>query len=445
MERIALDRAVSSTFDFRANIGREVTFIGFVQNIRVLSWGGFLILRLPNYLVQVVLNDKTAGPSPNSIPVEASIRVRGRLRSASLKDRALDPSDVELEAAMLEIVSAPSAGPLPMDTTKKQINASFNTILDLRPLSLRHPRERAVFRIQASIFNQFGAYLSENGFTRICTPKLVFSGAEGGANVFDLDYFGKTAYLAQSPQFYKQMMVGVFGRVFEEAPVFRAEKHNTSRHLNEYVSLDLEMQLDHSYVELMQVEANVLDSILNYLQGICDRDLSLLEVDVPKLDSITMIEFEEVHEITYNESGVDYRREDDLAPEEEKLICEYAKREWNADFVFVTHYPSAKRPFYAMDDPDRTESTLSFDLLFRGMEITTGGQRLHRYEDYVAKMSNRGMDCAAYEPYLQTFRYGMPPHGGFGFGLERFTARLCGIDNIKACSLFPRDMGRLTP
>ncbi len=445
MDKIALKLSVSSTFDFDGNVGKDVSFTGFVQNIRVLSWGAFLILRLPNYLLQVVLNRESVKIQVEDIPVEATVRVRGRLKPATLKDRALNPANVELEAADIEVTSRPSAHPLPLDTSKKELHADFSTVLDLRPLSARHPRERALFRIEAAIFNRFGTYLTQAGFTRICSPKLVFSGAEGGANVFTIDYFGRTAYLAQSPQFYKQMMVGAFGRVFEEAPVFRAEKHNTSRHLNEYISLDLEMLLTEGFMDIVQVESHALRSIFDHLRETCGPELSLLDVELPHLDEIIAIEFPQAKEIFFKESGTDSRGETDLSPEEERLICRYAKEHWDADFVFVTHYPSARRPFYAMDDPARPELTLSFDLLFRGMEITTGGQRLHRYEDYVTKMTARGMDVAAFEPYLQTFRYGMPPHGGLGLGLERLTAKLCGVDNIKACSLFPRDLDRLTP
>lgn len=445
MTRSDLEQGVSSRFDFQANVGSQITLVGSVQNVRELSWGGFLILRLPNYLVQVVLNHATTGPGPHKIPVESTVRVDGTIKTVTLKDKALNPRGVEIEATAVEIISVPAVEAVPLDTTKRELNAAFDTVLDLRPLSLRHPKQRAIFRIQSAVFDHFGSYLVQNGFTRICSPKLVFSGAEGGANVFSLDYFGKTAYLAQSPQFYKQMMVGVFGRVFEEAPVFRAEKHNTSRHLNEYISLDLEMQLDRTYIEIMQLEANLIASLIQHLRNSCEGELELLEVELPSLAFLTTVEFNEAHEIVLQESGKDHRTEDDLAPEEEKILCEYAKREWNADFVFVTHYPSSKRPFYAMDDPERPELTLSFDLLFRGLEITTGGQRMHRYEDYVSKMRSRGMDTTEYESYLQTFRYGMPPHGGLGFGLERFTAKLCGLDNIKACSLFPRDIERLTP
>ncbi len=445
MKKTPLASGLSSRMDFESLVDTEITLSGFVQNLRALSWGAFMILRLPNAILQVVIGKDKVSVDPEKIPVEAFVKVTGKLKKASIKDKAITPSTVEMEAARIEVITTPSQSPLPLDTSKKELHAGFSTALDLRPLSLRHPRERALFRIQAGIFNGFGAALTEMGFTRICSPKLVFSGAEGGANVFGLDYFGRKAYLAQSPQFYKQMMVGVFGRVFEEAPVFRAEKHNTSRHVNEYISLDLEMALDNGFMDIIQVESAVLRSIMAHLKETCPAELDLLGVELPALEEIVTVELPEAHELVFKEFGVDCRGEDDLSPEEEKLIGKLGKETWGTDFVFVTHYPSSKRPFYAMDDAERPELTLSFDLLFRGMEVTTGGQRLHVYDDYIRKMTARGMDPAPFEPYLQTFRFGMPPHGGLGFGLERFTARLCGIDNIKACSLFPRDQERLTP
>jgi len=445
MQRLPLKTEISSFFDFDAHVGAEAQFTGQIQNVRPLAWGGFLILRLPNYLLQVVVSRDALGGLIDTLQPEMTVRVKGKLAAAKLKDKALHPGNVELQASAVEVVSAPSVHPLPVDTTKKELAAAMHTIFDLRPLTLRHPRERALFRIQSEIFHGFAESLTEAGFTRICSPKLVFTGAEGGANVFALDYFGRPAYLAQSPQFYKQMMVGVFGRVFEQAPVFRAEKHNTSRHVNEYISMDLEMQLEESWLEIIRTEAFFLRSILSRLPSSCANELSLLDVKLPKLDDLVLLELSEVHEIVYRESGTDCRGEPDLAPEEEALVCKHAAEAWGSEFVFVTHYPSSKRPFYAMDDPDRPELTLSFDCLFRGMEITTGGQRMHRAADYEAKMRSRGMDPAPFESYLQCFRYGMPPHGGLGFGLERFTARLCGVDNIKSCSLFPRDLDRLEP
>ncbi|MBN1698559.1 MAG: aspartate--tRNA(Asn) ligase [Spirochaetales bacterium] len=445
MKETALETIKERTIDFTAMKDREVVLCGMIQNIRVLSWGAFLILRTPEYTIQTILDNSTINIPPDRIPVESAVRIRGIVRDAKIKDTALWPRDAEIHATEITLISTPAVSSLPVDTTKKELNVHLDKKFDYRPLTLRHPRERAVFRVAAAICNEFGDYLASIGFTRICSPKIVYSGAEGGANIFGLDYFGREAYLTQSPQFYKQMMVGVYGRVFETGPVFRAEKHDTSRHLNEYISLDFEMGFIDGFMDLIRVEAHALNAIFGRLERDCGNEIELLGIRLPKIERIVTVEFDEVHEIVLKESGKDYRSEPDLAPEEEKLLSEYAVREWNTEFVFVTRYPSSKRPFYTMDDPDDPEKTCSFDLVFRNMEITTGGQRLHRYEDYEAKMKRLGMNVDMFGSYLQAFRFGMPPHGGLGLGLERLTAQLCGLSNIKEASLFPRDINRLEP
>jgi nondiscriminating aspartyl-tRNA synthetase len=443
MKELSFPGNLSTAIDFASSLGKELSLQGQVQNIRALAWGGFLILRLPGYTVQCVADASVIDLS--AIAPESCVRVSGIVKEASIKDKALWPRDFELQLTRVELVSAPSLEALPVDTTKKELACDLSTKFDLRPLTLRHPKQRAIFGVQATIFEEFGAFLTRNGFTRICSPKIVFSGAEGGANIFEIGYFDRKAYLAQSPQFYKQMMVGVFGRVFEEAPVFRAEKHDTSRHLNEYISLDLEMALQEGFEELITMEASLLNAVFAALREKRAYEAELLGMEIPSIDRILCVKFSEVHEIVLKETGKDFRAEKDLEPEEERLICEYAKREWGSEFVFVTHYPTSKRPFYAAHDPANPEESLSFDLLFRGIEITTGGQRLHKIEDYEAKMRRLGMGIEQFESYLQAFRYGMPPHGGLGLGLERLTAQLCGLANVKEASLFPRDLHRLTP
>ncbi len=445
MKELNLTPSISSYIDFASYEGKEITLVGQIQNLRVLAWGGFIILRLPNYLVQTVV-DKTKVAFPlEDLSPECTVRLTGVLAKAQIKDKALWPRDYEMQVSGIELLSSPSINPLPVDTTKKELNCELHTKFDMRPLTLRHPRERAIFRISSTIFNEFGESLTRAGFTRICSPKIVFSGAEGGANIFKIGYFDRVAFLAQSPQFYKQMMVGPFGRVFEEAPVFRAEEHDTSRHLNEYISLDFEMRLENGFEDIIQTETAVLRDIFARLARDCAPELELLGVTVPVLDKIVCIKFSEAHEIMLKETGKDFRKEVDLDPEEERTVCEYAKKTWGTDFVFVTHYPSVKRPFYALDDAENPGETLSFDLLFRGIEITTGGARMFRYDDYIKKMESRDMKVELFESYLQTFKYGMPPHGGLGLGLERLTAQICGLANVKEASLFPRDIKRLEP
>ena len=291
----------------------------------------------------------------------------------------------------------------------------------------------------------FREFLHSQGFTEIHTPKIVARGAEGGSNVFKLDYFNKKAELGQSPQFYKQTMVGIYDRVYETAPVFRAEKHNTTRHLNEYVSLDFEMGYIDGFEDIMAMETGFLQYTMRLLEKEYKKELDLLEVTLPKTDRIPMVRFDRAKELVSEKYHRKIKNPYDLEPEEEILIGRYFKEEHDSDFVFVTHYPTKKRPFYAMDDPTDPRFTLSFDLLLKGLEVTTGGQRIHSYEEILKKMEQRNMDPSDIESYLMIFKYGMPPHGGLGIGLERLTMRLLEEQNVRETSLFPRDVTRLEP
>ncbi len=445
MRELKIEKNLSNIIDFASFENNEIEITGMIQNLRVLAWGAFLILRTPVYTIQTVIDKNNINIPPETLKVESTVKIKGMVKKAVIKDKAINPRDFEIQVKEINVISAPSVETLPVDTTKKELAINLNTKFDMRPLTLRHPRERAVFKIASVICNEFARYLTSISFTRICSPKIVKSGAEGGANIFELDYFKTKAYLAQSPQFYKQMMVGVFGRVFEIAPVFRAEKHDTSRHLNEYISLDFEMGFLNSFYDIIQVEANALNSIFAKIKETCSNEIELLEIKIPELTKIICIKFDEVHQIILDEYKKDFRKEKDLDPEEERLICEYAKNKWDTEFVFVTHYPTEKRPFYAKEDPEEPSRTLSFDLLFRGLEITTGGQRLHQYDEYINKMKKLGMNIESFDSYLQCFKFGMPPHGGLGLGLERLTSCICGLANVKEASLFPRDINRLEP
>ncbi len=315
----------------------------------------------------------------------------------------------------------------------------------MRNITLRNLRERAIFKIQEGIARGFRDFLHSQGFTEVRTPKIVAKGAEGGANIFRLEYFGKKAELAQSPQFYKQALVGVYDRVFEVAPVFRAEKHNTTRHLNEYTSMDFEMGYIDSFEDIMAMETAMLQSVMKLLETEYAKELELLHVALPNVARIPAVRFDQAKQLVSEKYSRRIKNPNDLEPEEEQLIGRYFKEEYDADFVFVTHYPSKKRPFYAMDDPADPKVTLSFDLLFRGLEITTGGQRIHDYQMLLAKMEARGMEPEAIQSYLSIFKYGMPPHGGLGIGLERLTMRLLDEQNVRETTLYPRDINRLEP
>ena len=287
--------------------------------------------------------------------------------------------------------------------------------------------------------------ISTDRFYRDSHSKDRSKRSRGGANLFKFSYFHKPAVLAQSPQFYKQMMVGVFDRVFETGPVFRAEKHNTKRHLNEYTSLDFEMGYIDSFEEIMAMETGFLQYAMNLLKTEYAKEVQILKLEIPDVSKIPAVRFDVAKELVSQKYNRKIRNPFDLEPEEEALIGQYFKEEYGSDFVFVTHYPSKKRPFYAMDDPEDARFTLSFDLLFKGLEITTGGQRIHDYNMLVQKIEDRGMTQEGMEQYLDTFKHGMPPHGGLGIGLERLTMQLIGEENVRETCLFPRDMNRLEP
>ena len=411
---------------------------GMVHALRDFGDTRFLVLRLPKTMLQCVL------PAELSLPEDfcdgAAVRVYGDMRA---EERA--PGGRELLVSRIEVVSAPSE-PMPVPIHKYKMGLSPETELDLRPITLRTARSRAMFRLQEGIVRGFRHALYQEGFTEIHTPKLSMGSAEGGANMFKLPYFGKKAVLAQSPQLYKQMMVGAFERVFEVGPVFRAEKHNTPRHLNEYTSLDFEMGFIESFEDIMAMEEKVLAYIFRLLESEYAAELNALKVQLPDISGgIPSIRFDEAKRFVSEKYSREIRDPFDLEPEEETLISRAVYEETGCELAFVTHYPSKKRPFYAMDDPADSRYTLSFDLLMRGMEITTGGQRIHDYSMQVAKMEKKGLDSQEFEDYLMIHKYGMPPHGGLGLGLERLLMRLVGEKNVRMCALFPRDVSRLRP
>ncbi len=418
--------------------GQEVCVKGAVRAVRDRGEITCVILRKCRGTLQCLIRKDQTGIRLHE---GMTVKVSGILNPES---RA--PGGFELEVREAEILSSPAPGTsMPLPVGKWKMNTSLETKLSLRPISLRNLRERAVFKIQEGIVRGFRDFLYREHFTEIRTPKIVAGNAEGGANVFRLEYFGKKAFLAQSPQFYKQMMVAVYDRVFETGPVFRAEKHNTVRHLNEYTSLDFEMGYIESFRDIMDMEAAMLQSVLAFLQQEYEKELSILSVQLPDASRIPSVRFDEAKRLVSEKYNRKIRSPYDLEPEEEMLIGRYFKEEYGSDFVFVTHYPSRKRPFYAMDDPEDKRYTLSFDLLLGGLEITTGGQRIHMYEDQVKKMWERGMDPAEFENYLMIHKHGMPPHGGLGIGLERLTMKLIGEENVRETAMFPRDVTRLEP
>lgn len=419
--------------------GKSVKVNGAVHTIRDMGEVAFIVLRKREGLLQCVYEEGKTKFDLKDLKEACTIEVEGTVKT---EDRA--PNGFEIRLDTIKVLSEPKE-PMPLAISKWKMNTSLEANLNNRPIALRNVRERAKFRIQEGVVRGFRDFLYQEGFTEIHTPKLGAKSAEGGANLFKLEYFHRPAILQQSPQFYKQMMVGVFDRVFETAPVFRAEKHNTKRHLNEYTSLDFEMGYIDGFEDIMAMETGFLQYTMELLKKDYARELKILGVTLPKVDKIPAVRFDEAKQRVAEKYNRQFRNPYDLEPEEEALIGQYFKEEYDADFVFVTHYPSKKRPFYAMDDPADPTYTLSFDLLYQGLEITTGGQRIHDYDMLMEKIEKRGMETEGMEQYLSCFKHGMPPHGGLGIGMERLTMKLIGEDNVRETTLFPRDLSRLEP
>jgi nondiscriminating aspartyl-tRNA synthetase len=418
-----------------AHVGETVTVAGWVHRRRLLKSVAFLIVRDAAGLTQVVVSDDATRAQVEALTEETVVEV-----TAAASANAAAPAGVELTSPQVRVHSG-VAVPLPVELHRPTMTATLPTQLDHASVSLRHPRRAAALRISAAAVAGFRAALDERRFVEIHTPKVVGSATESGADVFALDWFGRPAYLAQSPQFYKQMMVGVFERVYEVGPVFRAEPHDTARHLAQYTSLDAELGFIRDHRDVMAVLTQVLARMTATVTDRAGPSVELLGATMPRLpDEIPAVHFTQALLIAGAPAD-----EPDLAPGHERALGEWALREHGSDFVFVTGYPMAKRPFYTHPDPARPAYSNGFDLLFRGVELVTGGQRLHRHADYLAALAARGEPAGPYAGYLDTFGYGMPPHGGFAIGLERFVARLVAAANVREVTAFPRDLHRLTP
>ncbi len=420
------------------SVGAQVRLTGWLHHQRQLAKVAFLLVRDRSGIAQVVLTDSAAREAAAQLIPETLVEVVG---TAVANDQA--PSGAEVVDPCVTVIAAAVGAP-PFELRRPEILALLPTLLDHAAVSLRHPRRRAVAALAAASTRGFRSTLEGRGFTEIFTPKVVASATESGANVFEIDWFGRRAYLAQSPQFYKQIMVGVFERVFEVAPVFRAEPHDTVRHLAEYVSLDAELGFIEDHRDVMALLRDVVAGMVDTTAEDAAGSVGVLGLELPKVpDEIPALDFREAQRMIESATGRKTVGEPDLAPADERWLGEWAAREHGSDFVYVTGYPMVKRPFYTHPSPDDPAVSNSFDLLFRGLELVTGGQRLHRYDDYVAALGDQ--DLAPYASYLEAFWHGMPPHGGFAIGLERWTARLTGAANVREVTLFPRDLNRITP
>jgi nondiscriminating aspartyl-tRNA synthetase len=413
------------------HMGETVTLQGWVHSRRDLGGIRFLLLRDRTGVVQCVFGKV-------DLPLaESCVQVSGRVVESKKA-----PGGIEVQAENLELI-AEATEPPPIEIPKEEWNVNPETLLEYRHVSLRSPKARAALKVQAELVSAFRDYLGSQDFTEIFTPKLVAAGAEGGAALFEVDYYGKRAYLAQSPQLYKQILVGVYERVFEVAPVYRAELSHTSRHLSEYLSLDVELGFIESDADVMALEETLLKAMMGRVVESCGRELALLEAEVPDMNvAFPRISLMEARDLVAERYGHQTGGKD-LDPEAERLVGRWGKEEHGSDFVFVTNYPQAARPFYTY--PIENGLTRGFDLIFRGVEITSGGQRIHTHAMLVEELKNRKMDPEAFRGYLEVFKYGMPPHGGFAIGAERLTALLLNIPNVRFARAFPRDGSRLQP
>lgn len=429
MERMLIKEAKNS-------LGNTVKIQGWVHKIRKLGKLAFIIVRDRTGAIQCVVNTKAI--DIKGLKLESVVSIVGEVQRKEGSE-----AEFEIWVQNLDIISAVNED-LPIEINKEDVEANIDTILNNRVLALRNLKLNAIFKIQGVLAQAFQSFLTDEGFTQVFTPKIVAEGTEGGTELFEIKYFEKKAFLAQSPQFYKQMLVGAgYERVFEIGHVYRAEEHNTVRHLNEYVSLDLEMGFINDERDIMELEERLLKFMLNSAAEKCKHELEILQASMPSINGeIPAMRLSEAIDILREKYG----REDlvsDLDPEGEKQICEYAKENLGSEFLFLTHYPRKKRPMYAM--PAEETLTHSFDLLFRGLEITTGGQRIHNYEQLKESIASRGLNVESFKDYLEVFKYGMPPHGGLAIGLERLTGQLLGFRNVREVTLFPRDRDRIRP
>ncbi|MGH3506802.1 MAG: aspartate--tRNA(Asn) ligase [Nocardioidaceae bacterium] len=415
--------------------GTPVRVSGWIHRRRRLSGLAFVVLRDRSGTAQIVVRDEATLGLVDSLGEETAIEVTGATGS-----NPQAPGGVEVVDPTITALGEPATTP-PIEIWRPSIAAGLPTMLDHAQVTNRHPRQQAAWRIAAASMQGFRSTLDAQDFTEVQSPKLVESATESGANVFTVDYFGRPAYLAQSPQFYKQVLVGVFERVYEVGPVFRAEPHDTVRHLAEYVSLDVELGFVADHHDVIAVLRDVVAGMVDAVNQRATAAVELLGAAVPVVpDELPVVHFREALEIAGAPAD-----EPDLAPAHERALGDWATETHGSDFVVVEGYPTAHRAFYSHPDPAEPHWSRSFDLIFRGVELVSGAQRLHRYEDYVDVLTRRGLDLAPYEGYLEAFRYGVPPHGGFAIGLERWVSRLVGVENVRQVTLFPRDLHRLAP
>ncbi len=425
--------------DVASQVGKEVELYGWVNNVRDHKKIVFIDLRDRTGILQVVGDERLRKLSPEDV-----VYIKGAVkeRPEKLVNPKLKTGKVEVEVKEFKVLA--KAQELPIDMSKDELNVTLPTLLDYRSLTLRHPKIAAIFKVQETIIDAFRKGLKEKDFVEFQSPVIIPEIAEGGAEVFQINYFDKKAFLSQSPQFYKQIMVGVFERVFTVNKTLRAEPSVTTRHISEATTLDAEFGFIDSWTDVMDMAEYIVRYIFKEVETKNKEELGLYNATVPKLsEKIPRIKLRDAQEIIYKRTGRDNRNEPDLEPVDEQEISKWSLEEKGSDLVFVTHYPVKKRPFYTYEDPEDPGYTLSFDIICRGVEWMTGGQRIHQLDKLVKNAKERGVSVEKIDLYLQAFKYGMPPEGGFSFGSERMTMKILGLANVREASPFPRDMERV--
>lgn len=426
--------------DCNNKIDQTVKINGWVQTRRDHGKIVFLDVLDRSGTLQVVCTGDLAG----DLHAQDVVSIEGKVakRPDNLINTNIPTGSIELQAVKIDILA--KAAELPFDMGGKELDLQLPTLLDYRSLTLRHPKVKAIFKVQEVVIDAFREALKRKDFTEFQSPVIIPQTAEGGADVFEVKYFDYKAYLSQSPQFYKQIMVGIFERVFTVNKTLRAEPSVTTRHLTEVVTLDAEFGFIENWYELMDMAEYVIKFVFERVEKECKEVLDLYNTSIPKVsDNIPRLKLREAQKIIFERTGRDNRDEPDLEPEDEREICRWSVEEKGSDLVFVTHYPVKKRPFYTFEDPEDPGYTLSFDLIGRGTEWLTGGQRINDLKKLEANANEWGVDLKKSELYLQAFKYGMPPEGGFSFGSERIVMHILGLANVREASLFPRDMERV--
>lgn len=421
------------------HIGKVVLIKGWVRIRRDHGKLIFLDVRDRSALVQIVVNPKVSESSytaAQALRPEFAVEIIGKVnkRPKGTINKELPTGEIEIEAQNITVLS--KAETLPFDMGGEDLNIELPTLLDQRSLTLRHPQVESIFKVQAKVLEGFRKVASELNCVEIVVPTIVTMATEGGAELFEVKYYDHKAYLSQSPQLYKQMMVPVFERVWTIARAYRAEPSVTTRHLSETTQLDFELGFV-AFEDLLDILEKVAVEMFRYVEKTCSF------VDKIEYAKIPRLTLREAQAVIYKEFDRDNRKEKDLTPQDEIDICKWAKGKYKSDLVTITHFPTKAKPFYIMPDSKDPEYSLSYDLLFRGVEILSGGQRVHDYKKLVRAIKDKGMNPKDFEMYLMAFKYGMPPEGGFSFGLERITMKILGLSNVREASLFPRDMERV--